>query len=281
MNKYYRLLRIHHWIKNILIFCPVVFGKQLFELDLFLKALIGFVIFSFICSAVYIINDINDVDNDRIHPVKCKRPIASGEISIKKARIITITLVCFSIAIQMILNNSIWALIYMILYLVLNISYSMGLKNYPIIDLVILVSGFLIRILYGSKITGIKISGWLYLMVIAFSFYLSLGKRRNELNKYGLNKDTRKVLRYYTENFLDKNMYMYLALTNGFYALWAMENQHMIRTVPIVMIICLKYSLNIEGDSEGDPVEVVIKDKVLIVLCMLYSILVLYILYGG
>ena len=281
VNKYCRLLRIKHWIKNMLIFCPLIFGTQLLNTQLLVKNIIGFFLFSFIASSVYIINDIYDVNSDRRHPVKCKRPIASGEISIKKAWIIVSCLIIIVIFLEILLNDKILGLAYLITYLILNIAYSRGLKNYPIIDLIILVSGFLIRVLYGSEITDIKISEWLYLMVISFSFYLSLGKRRNELEKHGIKAETRNVLKYYSKDFLDKNMYMYLALTNGFYALWAMENKKMIWTVPIMMIICLKYSLNIEGDSEGDPVEVIIKDNVLIILCIIYIISVLSILYGG
>ena len=281
MNKYCRLLRFKHWIKNMLIFCPLIFGIELLNTELLVKTIIGFFLFSFIASSIYIINDIYDVNSDRMHPVKCKRPIASGEISIRKAWIIVCCLIIIVICFEILLNDKILGVLYLIVYLILNIAYSCGLKNYPIIDLIILVSGFLIRVLYGSEITDIKISGWLYLTVISFAFYLSLGKRRNELEKHGIKPETRRVLRYYSKDFLDKNMYMYLALTNSFYALWAMEDKKMIWTVPIMMIICLKYSLNIEGDSEGDPVEVLIKDKILIVLCIIYILSVLAILYGG
>ena len=104
----------------------------------------------------------------------------------------------------------------------LNLLYSFGLKNVPVADIAILVSGFLLRVLYGSSITGIEISKWLYLTVIAMSFYLGLGKRRNELEKHG-GESTRKVLEAYNKNFLDKNMYMCLSLAIVFYSLWCTD----------------------------------------------------------
>jgi 4-hydroxybenzoate polyprenyltransferase len=171
------------------------------------------------------------------------------------------------------------------LYFALNLGYSFGLKNIPIVDISILVAGFLIRILYGAFVTGITISNWLYLTVIALSFYFALGKRRNELKQVG--GETRKVLKAYPLNFLDKNMGICLTLANVFYALWSMdektrafyENDYLIFTVPIVLLITLKYSLDVEGDSDGDPVEVLLRDKVLLGLCVLYLAAMFAILY--
>ncbi|NFI51516.1 prenyltransferase [Clostridium botulinum] len=286
MKKYFKLMRVNHYLKNILIFLPLIFSKNLFNIDLFKSAILGFCGFSILSSIVYIINDIQDVEKDRKHPKKCKRPIASGEISVTTAYILAI----FIFLIGMVFNYmsckfSINGWIFISLYLVLNFLYSMGLKNLPIIDVVILVSGFLLRVLYGSAITNIGVSNWLCLTVIAMSFYLGLGKRRNELNKEG--SKTRKVLKYYNHNFLDKNMYMCLGLTITFYSLWCVDsatvlrysNNNMVWTVPLVMIICMKYSLNIEGDCDGDPVSVLLSDKILMAMVFLYSIVVLMIIY--
>jgi hypothetical protein len=129
-------------------------------------------------------------------------------------------------------------------------------------------------------VCSIEVSGWLYLTVISVSFYFSLGKRRNELVRQG-DGQTRQVLKYYTKAFLDKNMYMFLGLANVFYALWAMENENksVIWTVPLVLLICMRYSLDIEGDSDGDPVEVLVHDKVLIALCLVLGAAMMAILY--
>ena len=131
---------------------------------------------------------------------------------------------------------------------------------------------------YGDAHTGIAISDWLYLTVIAVSFYLGLGKRRGELARQ--KGETRKVLKYYTYEYLDKYMQISLGLSITFYALWSMgAEQGMVWTVPLVICLCMKYSLTVEGDSDGDPVEVSCRDKVLLALAAVFAALVLAILY--
>lgn len=288
MKKYLKLMRVHHYMKNGLIFTPLIFSGSLFDIDLFTKSILGFVAFSLIASAIYIINDIQDVEQDRLHPTKCKRPLAANLISLTNAKFLAISLVMIGFIINVYAaNDALFAWLAIISYLILNLAYSNGLKNLPIIDVAILVSGFVFRVIYGAGITGIEISNWLYLTVIAMSFYLGLGKRRNELIKQ--KNVSRKVLKYYNQGFLDKNMYMSLALTIAFYSLWTVDpvtiarlsNDYLVWTVPLVILICMKYSLNIEGDSDGDPVEVIIKDKVLMGMGALFIFITLGIIYIG
>lgn len=285
MKKYLKLMRVHHYIKNLLIFAAIACSGNFFVAGKLLSAVLGFFSFCMVSSVIYIINDINDVEKDRKHPTKKDRPIASGAVSVKSAIILAIILGIICIFCNIPIFS--WKSFLLVgLYFVLNLGYSMGLKDIPIVDLTILVSGFLIRVLYGSFITGITISNWLYLTVIAGAFYFSLGKRRNELKKVSSGK-TRKVLQAYSENFLDKNMYMCLTLTNAFYALWTMDkntiahygSEYLIFTVPMVLLITMKYSMNIEGDSDGDPVEVLIHDKILIGLCLIFALTMFLILY--
>lgn len=286
MKKYLKLMRIHHYLKNILIFLPLVFSKNLFNVELLNKTILAFCSFSILSSIVYIVNDIQDVEKDRKHSIKCNRPIASGLVSIKSAYVLAIFITTVGVILNYVacgFNVTAW--IFIMTYVILNFAYSMGLKNIPIIDVTILVLGFLLRVLYGSAIIDIEVSKWLYLTVIAMSFYLALGKRRNELKTEG--NETRIVLKYYNQDFLDKNMYMCLGLTNVFYSLWCVDSNTLARyssnnivwTVPLVMLICMKYSLNIEGNSDGDPVSVLLDDKVLIFMVFIYIIIVLAIVY--
>ena len=285
MKDYLKLMRVHHYIKNLLVFAALVCGGQLFHTKRLVSGIVAFITFCVVSSVVYIINDIRDVEKDRRHPTKCRRPIAAGKVSIKNAW----GLAMFLLMIAVICNCFIFHLtstVLLILYLVLNLAYSFGLKKVPIVDVAILVAGFLIRILYGALVTELTISNWLYLTVIALSFYLALGKRRNEMKQIG-DGDTRQVLNAYTVNFLDKNMGMCLALANVFYALWSTDektitfynNEYMIFTVPIVRLITMKYSLDIEGESDGDPVEVLLHDKVLLTMSVLYLSVMFLILY--
>lgn len=280
ITSYVKLLRVKHYIKNGLIFLPLLFGQKLFEPSSLIKTVIAFIAFCLASSIVYIINDIQDAPKDRLHPEKCHRPIASGAITSKKAIIVMIVLTVLVAMLQIVFIKNWLAFLVLCLYVLLNLAYSAGLKNIPIIDIAILGFGFFLRVVYGSLITGIAISGWLYLTVLSMSFYLGLGKRRNE--KRSSKADTRKVLQYYNQEFLDKNMYLCLTLTIVFYSLWcviAPIHEAALWTIPFVLLICMKYSLDVEGNSNGDPVEVLIGDKILLGLCALYMVTMLLMLY--
>lgn len=248
------------------------------EINDYLTGLLGFVAFSFTASAVYIINDIRDVEKDRLHEVKKNRPIASGRVGILTAKIICVFLIVVSNCLNIYFaENKLMAEFWLVLYLVLNILYSFGLKDKTIIDIVILACGFVIRVLYGGAIVSIDVSPMLILTVLMFSLYMGLGKRRNEKRK--IKSDTRVVLKYYTDAFLDKNMYMCLSLGIVFYAIWSLQVEYMIYTVCVVVIICMRYNLIIENESLGDPIDVLFSDRVLIILVLVFVLALLLILF--
>lgn len=288
MKNYIKLIRVKHWLKNTLIFLPLFFSKNLYDLELLLYCLLGFICISFASSIVYVLNDIKDVEKDRLHPVKKNRPLASGVISISNAYVVIFIL-------SLILGGLVGYLYYLvrdllilfipICYIFLNFLYSFWLKNVPIIDVIILVSGFLFRVMYGGVIISTSVSKFLYLMIIFGSFYLGFGKRRNEIVKNG--DHSRAVLSLYNKDFLDKNMYVSLALTIVCYTLWCVDTNTILRvghdylfwTIPIIMVIFQLYSLDIERDSHGDPVEVIVANKVLLLLIALYIIVLFLMLY--
>lgn len=280
-------MRITHWIKNLLILVPLAFSGRFFDERLLARILVGFIAFGCMASSIYVINDMNDIEKDRLHPVKCKRPIASGQISKKGGYLLCVVLLTGSLLLTIYLKSPCSGA-WLILYFILNLFYSKYGKNIPILDIAILTSGFLIRILYGSTITNIAISNWLYLTVLSMAFYFALGKRRNEKRKTNNQGDgeTRAVLKYYPEGFLDRCMYMCLTLANVFYALWSMDkqgnsgkNEFLVWTVPIIMIITMKYSMDVENETWGDPVDVILHDKILILLCVLYAFIMFVLLY--
>ncbi len=284
MKKYLKLIRIKHWLKNGLIFFPLVFGGCLFDANLFAKVCIGFFAFSLSASAIYIINDILDIENDRRHATKRNRPLASGAISVRSARLTCGLILVGVVALNFLVaadNLLMWSVL--ALYIVINFTYSMGLKNVALLDIFILVLGYILRIYYGGLIAGIEVSSWLYLTVVSMAFFLGLGKRRNEMKTQEV--ETRKVLKQYNTSFLEKNMYMCLGLTIAFYSLWCQsivesrETPFILLTIPLVFTICMKYSLNVEGNSDGDPVEVVFSDKALLLLMGVYACMMFVILY--
>lgn len=283
LSSYLKLMRVKHYIKNLLIFLPLIFSLNFYQIEQVSKVIIGFILFCLTSSVVYIVNDIHDVEKDKMHPQKSKRPIAAGKVSIKEAYFLACGLIMLITIIGLICNINLNSALILITYFLLNIAYSKKLKNIPLVDVSILVICFVLRIIYGAFIIDVTVSNWLYLTIISFAFYLSLGKRRNEMQKMqdSDNNQTREVLKYYSKNFLDKNMYMCLALTIVFYAMWCVDpiniekfqTNYLIFTIPLLMIICMKYSANIEGDSLGDPVEVVLSDKILIALILIYIII--------
>jgi len=270
---YLKLIRLKHYIKNILIFIPIIFAKAITRSNV--KATIfGFLAFSFMASTIYIINDIKDVKNDRMHPTKKYRPIASGEISIFKANILAIIMFFLSLFMNCFVKEQVISYTLLITYFCFNLFYSFGLKKRPIVDIMLLVSFYILRIYYGGAIINVTISDWLLLTITFAALYLTFGKRRNEFIK---SKDTRDVLKYYNKEFLDKFMYLSLALTLVFYSLWVIEQEikYLSFSVLILFTIFLKYSLIVEGDSDGDPTEVIFKDKSLLIWGFVYIAFVL------
>lgn len=278
ITNYFKLLRCKHYIKNILLFIPLIFSRH-FTVLLLAKNIIAFFAFSFMASTIYIINDIKDVEKDRMHPTKKERPIASSKISIRSAWIIAIIMFILSNILNYFASPTYFSFLFLGLYFALNVAYSYKLKHQPIIDIFLLVTFYIIRLYYGGVVVGVEISDWLYLTVMSASFFLAFGKRRNELIKTA--SKTRSVLQYYNKDFLDKFMYLSLALTLVFYSLWTTEQnmKYLVISIPLLFVIFLKYSLDVEGNSDGDPTEVVMKDKTLIFLGIIYAIVMILLMW--
>lgn len=274
-----RLMRPAHWIKNLLVFLPIIFHGALLQLSLIFPLFLGFVAFCLVSSCVYIVNDYLDMAKDRHHSTKSKRPLASGAASVHSAAVLLGVLLCACVLVMLplVLRVGPWPLATIAVYLAINIFYSCYGKTRPILDVFLLMLGYLLRLLMGSLATGIPVSSWMYLTVMSGAFYLGFGKRRNELLH---EEDTRSVLKSYTRGFLDMAMYLCLALTMVFYCLWCVNTaQLLLLSVPLLMAICLTYSLNIEKTAEGDPIEVILQSKGLLLLICLLAAFLLGMLY--
>lgn len=264
-----QMMRVKHWMKNFLVLFPLVFSGHAIDPRYIFLAVAAFASFSLGSSAVYIFNDLRDLEADRSHPRKRNRPIASGRVSVGVA--VTVALLCLAAAVILacaLSANVLDALLVLGVYLALNVGYSLGLKNVPLVDIAILASGFVLRVLFGGAMCGIGISSWLLLTILALSVFFALGKRRGELLRHG--SAMRKSLESYSLGFLDKNLYMYLGVGLVFYSLWTFERAGgfnailgpdsiaLVLGIPIVMMICLRYTMDIESsDSDGDPMEVI------------------------
>jgi 4-hydroxybenzoate polyprenyltransferase len=280
-----KLIRVKHYVKNALIFVPLIFSLNFTKTSLVFNEVLAFVAFSLTASFVYVINDIADKEKDRLHPTKKNRPIAAGSISVSQGLAIALVLIGLSFYIAYSINLK--SLLIVVLYLITNLLYSFWLKHIPVVDVSIIALGFILRVLIGGTAIDVPLSKWLLLTIMTLSFYLGFAKRRNEMSKISQTNETRKVLKEYNLAFLDKAMNSMMTLSIAFYALWSIDEQvvrtfnsdKLIMTVPFVLIGMFRYSLIVEGDSYGDPTDVIFSDKLLQLVILGYIIFVFMLIY--
>lgn len=274
MKTYLELFRVKHYIKNLLIFTTIIFGADLFTND-FYKILIGFISFSLMSSSIYIINDIIDYDLDKKTPVKKNKPISSGKISKDKALKISILTFFLSLILNY-FTYSLFSYLYLLAYFLLNLFYSFYGKNIPYLDLLLIITFYIIRIDYGAMILNVTVSLILNLTVIFGSLYLILTKRRVEIE----NKKCRKVLKKYDKKRLRIFSIISLILMLICYVIWClMQHIKYIMFTPIlVLLIFIKYDKEAKKSLDGNLVDVLLNDKILTLICILYGIIIISLL---
>lgn len=198
------LIRPEHWVKNLFIFLPAFFAARLAEPELMANALLGFTAFCLMASAVYVLNDLVDAPQDRNHPDKCKRPIASSAISRVEAIFILAVLLGASFLLPLFFRPEM--LIFSLLYFLINVAYSLSLKHLAIIDVSLIGLGFLLRVLAGGAVTGVAVSHWLIVLTFVLALILGLAKRRGEYIVAMGENNFRKALEGYNLPFLDMSM---------------------------------------------------------------------------
>ena len=277
---YLKQMRIKSWLKNIFVFFPITFSLELFEWHRLINTVVLTIAFCFISSAVYVLNDISDVESDRKHAVKRYRPIAAGQISFLCAWVLLICLTTAGFVLALSINLLSFLLI--LTYVVINILYSKWLKNKVVIDCFCIAAGFVLRVMVGGTTISDGVSGWMFLTVVSLSLFMAFGKRRGELHVYGTG-DTRGVLETYEGNFLNGMIFMCSGLTIVFYSLWSIShNSNLIYTVPLVLFVVIRYLLlAFSGHSDADPTTLILSDKILLVSCGLYALIMLVLLYGN
>ena len=264
------LLRIEQWIKNLLVFSPVFFAAQLRQTTLF-KCSILFIAFSLVASAVYIINDLNDVEKDRLHDKKKFRAIAAGKVS-KKMALIVFTL-CLLSGLIIAFFVSIYCLYILTAYMVINFLYSTWLKKIPLVDLIIVSSGFLLRVFAGGIATSIHLSVWLILVTFLLSVFILFAKRRDDLLIMNKTKTViRDSITGYNFEFVNAGMLVTSSVLIVAYIMYCMspgvmqENngQYLYFTAFFVIIGVLRYlQLTFVFNKSGNPIQVLLKDTFL------------------
>lgn len=282
------LLRPYQWVKNVLVFSGLIFSNSLFNNQNVLISLAGFIIFCLTSSSVYILNDLKDVQHDRLHPLKKFRPIASGRVTPVAAIAIMAILLPLCLISAWLLNYKFFLII--VFYVCLNIAYSAGLKKIVILDVMIVAMGFLLRAFAGCVIINVEVTPWLFICTLSLALTLSFGKRRNELNTLKLNaQNHRDTLKFYSEKLLDIILTICSATTIVTYSLYTMAietvsrfgTQKLIFTMPFVMYGVFRYLYVIYTQNKGgDPTTLLIKDLPSIINIILWIMCVVYVIYG-
>lgn len=285
--KYIRLLRVKHYIKNLFVLIPLFFSLSFRDLNLVFYCFLTFCFFSLTSSSIYIINDCKDCEVDRMHPKKCKRPIASKEISLKQGYIIAGFLIVFSLILSYLLVNKSVSYI-LLIYWLMNLAYTYYLKQLALIDVMIIALGFILRIYAGSFAIRVETSQWLLLTSLALSLYLGFGKRYGEFVRTGADSQTRQSLRNYTKQSLETFLNITMTATIIFYSLYTVYGQtkipYLVFSLPLVFLGFFRYHMLVMDNIEdGDPTEVLFKDFLLLALVALFGLLliILYLLRGA
>lgn len=271
MNKLFELLRLmrpYQWLKNSFVFTGLLFGHAWDEASLVTQVVITFVAFCLVSSAVYVGNDIVDVEQDRRHPKKCRRPLASGQVPISAAAGLALLLVISGLGLAYVAAPAVLAIL--CAYVVMNIAYSLRLKHVVILDVFIIAAGFMLRILAGTLGVGIPPSQWLLLCGLMVTLFLGFTKRRAEIIALNDDKTThRKVLEHYSPVLLDKMVGITAAGLIMSYSLYTMNpdtirihgTANLIYTVPFVMYGVFRYIYLLHHHSRGgDPSHDLIRD---------------------
>ncbi len=282
-----KTLRIKQWTKNGFVLMALVFDLKLRNLDAVERSLIAFLIFCLLSSAVYIFNDIRDVEADRQHPTKRNRPIASGALPIPLAYA-EAAVILLIIAPVAYLLSPIFSLI-CLAYLLINLAYSVWLKHIPVLDVLILASGFVMRVGAGVSVIQVeRFSPWLYLVMMLLALYMGFGKRRTELQTLTATANQhRRVLDGYTIPFLDQLIVIVSSTTIIAYSLYTFsapnlpEDHTMMLTIPFVVYGIFRYLYLIQVKHEGGaPEELLLTDRPLqaaVFLCGLLIFLIFYV----
>ena len=265
------LIRPHQWLKQIFIFLPLFFDKKLLNIDCLVDALCAFIAFSLAASAIYCLNDICDIEVDKMHPKKRFRPLASGKISKMQAYVIMTTLIFASFGIAAFVFESKNLFVIIAIYIIINIGYCIRLKHVAIVDVFIIAIGFCLRVVAGGVATDIWISQWIVLQTFLLALFLAFAKRRDDVilfNRDG--KKTRKNISRYNLDFLNNAISIVATMTMMCYIIWCVSddvinrmgtNKLYITAVFALMGVMRYLQIAMVDNKSGSPTKILIKDK--------------------
>lgn len=282
-----KLLRIYQWMKNAFILAPLFFSGNLFEVDKIVLCFLAIIVFSLNASSIYVINDILDIESDKIHPTKRNRPLASGTVSKNAAILLFIALSSISLLLAFFINYYLFIVI--VFYFVMNLFYSFGLKKIALLDIILISFGFVFRVMAGGFVSGIEISHWLYIMTFLLALFIAFAKRRDDIeieNKTG--EQMRQAITGYNLEFISSAVSMLCGILVVSYLLYItspeIENRFhnkpiYISTVFVVIGVLRYMQITLVEKKSGSPTKILLKDRFLqltVVFWMLFFGVVIY-----
>ncbi len=281
-----KTMRPRQWTKNAFVLAPLIFDRQLTHPEALLRSTIGFFLFCLLTGTVYIINDIADVEADRKHPRKCKRPIASGQLPVPAAIIAAAVILLIDLPLSYYLSPGFFWI--SAGYFVLNLAYSKWLKHIPLVDVLVIAADFVLRVAAGVSVIQVeRFSPWLYVVTTLLALFIGFGKRRAELTLLAEGANShRRVLEGYSIPFLDQLITIASSATIIAYSLYTFSapnlpaNHAMMLTVPFVLYAIMRWLYLIQIKQEGGaPEELVLTDRPLQITAVLYGLAILVIFY--
>ncbi|MFT3846798.1 MAG: decaprenyl-phosphate phosphoribosyltransferase [Lacibacter sp.] len=285
--QYIKLIRPKDWAKNLFLFLPVFFSGHIFNTDSHIQLLLGFVAFSFVASSIYIINDYRDIEDDRRHPTKKFRPLASGAVSKPASLVICTLLLVAGFLLSWYVRDKF--LFVLGIYFAMNLAYSFVLKEVPILDIMIVAAGFVLRVKAGSVIAGVAMSEWIVIMVFLLALFMAIGKRRDDvLLKVNSGVDMRKSMKGYNLDFLNVLLALVSSVIIVAYFMYTMSEDVKLRlgtyrlyyTCLFVFAGLLRYLqiIYVSGES-GSPTKILYKDRFIQVSILLWVASYVFLLY--
>lgn len=288
MKHYIKLLRPKHWAKNLFLFLPLFFAGKFFELDKILLLIGGFFAFSFLASSIYIINDYRDIEDDKKHPEKRNRPLAAGLVSKTYSLIISVLLTLSGLALAYVVDTSGKFLFITGIYYVLNMLYSFGLKNISIVDILILATGFVLRVKGGAELANVNTTEWFLIMTFLLALFMALAKRRDDVMlKLSTGTEMRKSMKGYSLEFLNTLIAMFSAILIVSYINFtvtpAAHQKYGFRlfyTALFVIAALMRYlQITFIHNKAGSPTDVLYRDRFIQVTLVLWAASFFVILY--
>jgi len=284
---YFKLLRPKDWAKNLFLFIPLFFAGEFTNLEKIASILLGFAAFSAIASSIYILNDYRDIEDDRKHPVKCKRPLASGAVAKPAALVIAAVLIIAGFLIAWFIRDKF--VFVLAIYFLINLGYSFGLKSVPILDIILLAIGFVLRVKAGSVIAEIALSEWIIIMVFLLALFMAIGKRRDDVMlKLSSGVDMRKSIKGYNLELLNTLLALICAVIIVAYFMYTMAPETNVRlgthrlyyTCLFVMAGIMRYLqiIFVMADS-GSPTKILYKDRFIQIVLVLWVASFVVIIY--